>query len=208
MNVARLLLVRHAPTGETRAARFPTSPGNAALRGCPPLDDAGREAAAALRGLLPRPDRCWSSHAVRACQTAEAAGLVAEPQAALAECDFGAWAGRSLAEVAAADADYLQRWYSDPDQAPHGGESATALRARAAGVLDRAAGLGGTTLAFTHGGFVRAAVLAALGVPSALHWKLDVAPLSVTELHHHEQGGWRLVRLNWTLEAVPAGVAS
>ncbi|MEX0658046.1 MAG: histidine phosphatase family protein [Egibacteraceae bacterium] len=205
MSVARLLLVRHAPTGETRAARFPTSPGHAPRRGCAPLDDAGLESAGALGGLLPRADRCWSSYAVRACQTAEAAGFQAEPQAGLAECDFGAWAGRSLAEVAAADTDGLQRWFADPDHAPHGGESATALRARAADVLARVTGLGGTTLAFTHGGFVRAAVLAALGVPSVLAWKLDVAPLSVTELHHHEQGGWRLVRLNSTPQ--PAVVA-
>lgn len=208
MSVARLLLVRHAPTGETRAARFPSSFGAARVPRCPALDDAGLEAAAALRGQLPRADRCWSSHTARACQTAEAAGFGAQPEAGLAECDFGAWAGRSLVEVAEADPDALQRWYADPDQAPHGGESATVLRARAGQVLTRAAGLGGTTLAFTHGGFVRAAVVAALDLPNALFWKLDVAPLSVTELHHHEPGSWRLVRLNWTAALAPAVVAS
>lgn len=206
--VARLLLVRHGPTRETRTASIPSSSGAAPRADCPGLDDAALAAAGLLARVLPRAERCWSSHAVRACQTAIAAGLMPEPQRELAECDFGLWEGRTLTEIAASDQEALQRWYADPSQAPHGGESADQLVRRAGDVLAQAVGLGGTTLAFTHGGFVRAAVLAALGLPAALFWKLDVAPLSVTELHHHADGGWRLVRLNWTTVAVPAVTTS
>lgn len=206
--VARLLLVRHGSTRETRTASIPSSSGAAPVTDCPGLDDAARAAAGSLATVLPRAERCWSSHAVRACQTATAAGRVAETKPELAECDFGLWAGRTLTEIAASDGAALQRWYADLSQAPHGGESADGLVHRARDVLADVVGLGGTTLAFTHGGFVRAAVLAALGLPVALFWKLDVAPLSVTELHHHADGGWRLVRLNWTTVAVPAVTTS
>jgi broad specificity phosphatase PhoE len=187
----RLLLVRHAPTAETRRAAFPATPG------AEPLDRAGEQQARALAPLLPPADRCWSSPAVRARQTAELTFGVAEVDPDLAECDFGSWAGSSLEDVHRLDPDGLGQWFTDPDSTPHGGESFTEVRARARRVLDRAADAGGSTLAFTHGGLVKAALLEALDLPSLAVWQLDAAPASVTELHH-THGAWRVVRLNWT----------
>jgi broad specificity phosphatase PhoE len=193
----RLLLVRHAPTAETRRAAFPATSGRSELPGGEPLDRAGEEQALALAGLLPRVDRCWSSLAQRARRTAELLHGAAELDPDLAECDFGEWAGRTMTEVHTLDPDGLGRWFTDPDSTPHGGEGFGAVRARARRVLERAAGAGGSILAVTHGGLVKAALLEVLELPSPAVWRLDAAPTSVTELHH-THGAWRLARLNWT----------
>jgi len=203
--VTRLLLVRHAPTAETRLAAFPSTTGAAVVDGCGPLDRGGRELAAALAGPLPAADRCWSSLALRARQTAELAGAGdPEPDPDLAECDFGAWAGLTVAEVHARDPGALAAWLADPDAAPHGGEGLAQVRARAARVMARAAESGGTTVAFTHGGLVKAALLDVLGLPASGLWRLDAAPASVTELRH-SGSGWRLTRLNWVPSLVGTG---
>lgn len=195
MSVERVLLVRHATSSETRRGAFPTASGAQPGVEGDPLDDSGRAAAADLGVHLLAPDRCLSSWALRSRQTAEAAGLNSEPDADLAECDFGSWAGQSPAEVG--DDAGVGAWYADPDVAPHGGERLSDVRRRAAGVLARAGAAGGTTVAFTHGGFVKAAVLEVLSLPSSAVWQIDVAPASITELHR-TFGHWRVVRLNWT----------
>lgn len=184
MTVARLLLVRHATTAETRRAAFPRTSGAAPAADDPVLDRAGREAAAALQGQLPAADRVWTSHAARAMETATAAGLAAAvADGGLAELDFGRWAGRTPAEVATEEAEALGAWYADPASAPHGGETFAAVAERARRVLARAAAAGGTTIAVTHGGFIRAVLLSVLGLPAAAAWRLDAAPASVAELH-------------------------
>lgn len=197
MRTARLLLVRHAITAETRRSAFPATTGAAPVEACPPLDRAGAQAAGALRSSLPAPDRGWSSHACRALQTAALAGVDVEADSDLAEADFGRWAGRTPAEVQATEPDALAAWYADLETAPHGGEPLSEVRARARRILDRAESAGGTTVAFTHGGLIRAALLEALDLPASALWRLEVAPASVTELHPGWTG-WRVVRLNWT----------
>jgi broad specificity phosphatase PhoE len=157
------------------------------------LDRAGVKAASRLPARLPRGD-VLISPARRAAQTA--AGLtVSAVEPALAECDFGAWAGRSLAELAAEDPWAVQTWMTDPDAAPHGGESLTALLARVGGWLEEQAALDGTAIAITHGGVVKAAVVAALEAPPSAFWRVDVSPLSITEFHAHN-GRWTVTRVN------------
>jgi len=192
--VNRLLLVRHATTSSTRRACFPATTGARAVDGCEPLDRGGGQQATALRGMLPRADHCWTSHTARAQETARLAGFAPEPFGDLAECDFGRWAGALPTEVG--DPGAVQAWYADPDGAPHGGEGFRGVRARAARVLGRARDLGGTVVAFTHGGLIKAALCEALGLPSSALWRLDVAPASVSELHPAGDD-WRVVRLNW-----------
>jgi len=197
VSAVRLLLVRHATTAETRRSAFPATNGAAPVEACAPLDRAGAQAAAGLRNCLPAPDRAWSSHSCRALQTAELAGVAVVPDPDLAEGDWGRWAGRTPAEVHAVEPDALAGWYVDLESAPHGGEPLSAVRLRARRVLDRAANAGGTTVAFTHGGFIGAALLEALDLPAPSLWRLEVSPASVTELHPGTSG-WRVVRLNWT----------
>lgn len=182
----RLLLVRHAPTDATRQLAFPRDES---------LDDDARAQAALLAERLPKRCDAISSPALRCRETARAAGLDAVPDPALAECDFGAWAGRSLAEVDAADPAAARAWMTDPDANPHGGESLTAFAARVARWLDEQTGRSGSAVAVTHGGVVKGALVHALGAPISAFWRIDVAPLAVTELHAHD-GRWTISRVN------------
>ncbi len=195
----RLLLVRHGSTTATRTSAFPTDEG---------LDEHGRAAAGALAELVgtPRLD-VLVSPSERCRQTAGAAGWP-EPivDAALAECDFGTWGGRTLADVHAEDGDAVSAWMTDPDAAPHGGESLSLFSRRVASWLDGQATLAGGAVAVTHGGVVKAAVVHALGAPLSAFWRIDAAPLKVTELHCHD-GRWTLMRANCPLAAT-AGTAS
>jgi broad specificity phosphatase PhoE len=128
-------------------------------------------------------------------ETARLMGLEPRAEPALAECDFGGWAGMTLEEVAARDPAGVERWFGDPEAAPHGGESLAGLVARVGAWLDAQARLDGAAVAVTHAGPIRAAVVHALDAPPEAFWRVDAAPLSVTELHG-EDGRWRLVRLN------------
>jgi broad specificity phosphatase PhoE len=194
----RLLLIRHGVTAETRHAGFPTTSGATADEDGPSLDRAGLADAVALRRHLPEADRAWSSHAVCAVETAQACGYEdPECTADLAARDVGTWAGRSLAEIHAADPVGFSRWHHDPRLAPHGGEGLDRVRVRARRVLDRAATLGGTTVAVSHGELVRAALLEVLDLPADALWTFDAAPCSVTELHPRSHGQWRIVLVGW-----------
>jgi broad specificity phosphatase PhoE len=193
--VKRLLLVRHAPTA-------------AACRGAFPVDEpieAGAELEAArLAERLPAGCEAIASPALRCRQTAGAAGLRPALDPRISECDFGAWAGRTLAEVDAGDAAW---WMADPEATPHGGESLAAFFARVAGWLDSvvlgaeslgARSRGGSApaaVAITHSGVIRAAVVHALCAPVRAVWQLDAAPLAITELHAHD-GRWTVHRVN------------
>jgi broad specificity phosphatase PhoE len=193
--VRRLLLVRHGSTPATRASAFP---------GDERLDERGRAAAGALAGRLGAPPAdVLSSPSERCRQTAAAAGM-SEPaiDPGLAECDFGSWSTRTLADLHAEDADAVASWMTDPDAAPHGGESLARFARRVAGWLDGQARLAGRAVAFTHGGVVKAALVHALDAPLAAFWRIDVTPLTITELHCHD-GRWTLVRVN-----CPVGTAS
>jgi broad specificity phosphatase PhoE len=183
--VRRLLLMRHARTDAVQRAAFPLDES---------LDAAGLKAAGELVGRLSRGE-AFCSPSRRARETAAAAGLDAEPVPALGECDFGAWAGRTLAQVDAWDPDGARAWMTDPDARPHGGETLTELLARVGDWLDAQAQLDGEAIAITHGGVVKAAVVHALAAPPAAFWRVDVTPLSTTELHAHD-GRWTLARVN------------
>jgi len=185
--VRRLVLLRHAPTAATRAFAFPADE---------ELDERGRAAAAELRLSIPTGHDVLRSPATRCAQTAEAAGLgPATADARLAECDFGAWEGRTLEAVSAEDADGVGAWMRDAAATPHGGESLATFAERVGGWLDEQAGLDGSAVAITHGGVVKAAVVHALGAPLQAFWRIDASPLAVTELHAHA-GRWTVTKVN------------
>lgn len=187
--VTRLLLVRHAPTTATRAGAFALDE---------PIDPAALPAAASLAAHLPRSGAILSSPALRCRQTAVAVDLQPELEPALAECDFGSWAGRTFAEIAAAEPRLVDDWLADADAAPHGGESLSTFTTRVAGWLASiAASAAGTVVAFTHAGVVKVAVVRALAAPIDAVWRIAAEPLSITELRV-SGGTWTLVRSNWT----------
>lgn len=178
----RLLLVRHAATGATRDFAFPADE---------PLDARGRNEAAQLS--VPRGYGVISSPALRCAQTAQAAGLTVDRvEPALAESNFGTWAGRTLSKVADDD---MAAWMADPDATPHGGESLRAFARRVGDWLDGEAIAEGADAVITHGGVIKAAVVHALGAPLEAFWRVDVAPLSKSEMHAHD-GRWTVARFN------------
>jgi broad specificity phosphatase PhoE len=184
----RLLLLRHAPTEQTRDGVFGDDGG---------LSARGLEQSAALAGHLPRADRASRSPARAAEATAAALDLDAAADPALADWDFGRWRGRTLEEVQAEEPDGARAWIGDPGAAPHGGERLVDVLARAAAWLDdQSGGPSETRVAITHAATVRACVVAALGAPPEAFWSLDVAPLSVTELHSRGADGWRISYVN------------
>lgn len=155
-----------------------------------------REAGAAAGGLLKGAERTAVSPAPRCAQTAE--GLLGVDAAAaaagderLSGCAMGRWRGLTLEEVSAAEPEAVARWLSDPAAAPHGGESVEQLCARTAEWLSEAAEVPGRVLAVVEPDVVRALVVHALGAPAHSLWRLDVAPLTATELSGRS-GRWNL----------------
>jgi broad specificity phosphatase PhoE len=174
----RLLAV--APTPALRRAVF---------GGDDDLDEGGLRAALVLSGSAQADVwLCGPSRAAR--QTARALGHdhpAVQPQ--LADPDYGSWSGLSLDEIARSDPDGLHTWLTDPEAAPHGGESLAALRRRIGAWLDAAAGQ--RAVAVAHPVVIRAALAHALGLPDQAVWQLDVAPLSLTRLTHRA-GRWHV----------------
>jgi broad specificity phosphatase PhoE len=141
-----------------------------------------------------RPHRAWTSPALRAVQTAQALGLDAAVEPLLADLNLGAWAGKTLAQVEAEDAEALALWMRDPACAPHGGESVAHLLKRVACWLDQL-GEEGRVIAVTHSAVIRAATLIALDAPAKSFWRIDVAPLSLSRLFARN-GRWTVRSLN------------
>jgi broad specificity phosphatase PhoE len=179
---ARLILVCHASTAAVRGSSFPSDE---------PLDDHGKADAAALAGRLPDAERWLTAPESRARQTAETLGLDAAVEPALRDCDYGAWRGRSFADVQAREPDAVAAWLDDPAAAPHGGESIRALLARVADWLGDEQRRHARTIAVTHAAVIRAAILGAIGAPPKSFWRIDVTPLSVTRLSGGA-GRWNL----------------
>ncbi|MYV43210.1 histidine phosphatase family protein, partial [Streptomyces sp. SID1328] len=92
-------------------------------------------------------------------------------------------------EVGAAEAEALARWLADPEYAAPGGESVRQVCTRVGRWLESVPE--GRTVALVEPEVVRAAVIDALGLPAGAFWRLDVAPLTATELSGRA-GRWNL----------------
>lgn len=181
----RLILISHAQTNAMRTASFPTDE---------PLNLVGLRDLGKGRGLVADADR---AHAVltasetRAVQTAEGLGITAQPVPALRDLDYGEWAGREMEQV---PHDQLLLWLTDPTARPHGGESVTDVIGRVRAWTETISATPRRTLAVTHPAVIRAAILIALHAPAESFWRIDIAPLSRTVLHHRGPG--------WTLRSL------
>lgn len=179
----RLTLICHGATAATRSGAFPADE---------PLEERALARATALKPAIRRADRAWTSPALRARQTAAALGLDAVVEPALRDADHGRWAGRRLEEVQAEEPEGVIAWLADPDAAPHGGEALSALLRRAAGWLDVRAGDGGHGVVVTHAAMIRGVLLHVLEAPASSFWRIDIAPLGLTELSHDgRRWAWR-----------------
>jgi broad specificity phosphatase PhoE len=183
----RVVLVRHASTGGVRRARFGADD---------PIDARGRREATALRGELPDAAEALAAPGLSSFQTASLAGCrPVRIEQALADCDYGRWTGLAFDDVARDEPDAARAWLSEPQTAPHGGESIASLLARIAAWLDDQRHRDGTVVAVAAAAVVRAAVVHALGAPAAAFWRIDIAPASMTELHARD-GRWTVTRVN------------
>ncbi|MFG2881796.1 histidine phosphatase family protein [Streptomyces sp. NPDC048297] len=166
------------------------------LLGDAPLSASGlRMAGAAGAGLAPHV-LAVRAPSIRCSQTADALGLTADAEPGLHDLDLGAWSGRSLDEVALTDPDGFTAWLTDPDAAPHGGESVRRLCRRTAHWLGSRASDTGHVVAVTEAAVVRAALIHALGIPARAFWHLAVPPLSAVSFTWRD-GYWD-VRLDQT----------
>ena len=179
---SRITLISPAMNRSLRETRFDD--------GCS-LDPSGRARAEASAGSLRTADRVLVSPTTRCLETASALSLSAVPAPELAGLDMGSWRGLTLDDVMTREPDGFTAWMTDPDAAPHGGESVRALCERAARWLDAAAGFEGRTLAVVEQEFVRALAVTILGAPGPAFWRLDVRPLTATDLSGHS-GRWNL----------------
>lgn len=170
----RVTLISPAPSTALREARFADGP----------LDAAGLRAAQAVRDtVVDAVDGrlVFVSPSLRCEQTAGALGLAARPLPELRACAMGRWRGLRLDEVATAEPEAVAAWLADPAAAPHGGESLAALHARVGGWLD-ALPPDARVLAVAEPDVVRALTVYAIGAPERVFWRLDVLPLTATEL--------------------------
>jgi probable phosphoglycerate mutase len=171
------------------------------------LGAAGRAQAEALAARLAREPiaELHSSPQRRARETAAPIalrlGLAVEVCAAIDEIDFGDWTGRDFGALA--DDPAWRLWNERRGAArPPGGESMAEVQVRAVAHLRRAAAAhpGGAVALVSHGDVIKAMVMDALGLPLDAHWRLDIAPASVSVLALWP-GGARLLRLNEILPA-------
>lgn len=152
------------------------------------LDERGRREAASVKAAaLPPYSLALRAPSIRCAQTAEAVGVAATPENALRDIDYGRWTGRTRADIAAGDPHGLSAWLTDPDAAPHGGESVAGLCRRTAAWLGSLPD-DARVLAITEAPVVRAALVHVLSAPARAFWHLDVPPLSVITVTLHDAG--------------------
>jgi broad specificity phosphatase PhoE len=200
----RLLLVSHAPSAAQRSGRFAGPDEGLDARGLAAAAAYAQRAPLAGEGAIASASgspggTALTSPAACARETAAALGLTATVCDALADTDYGNWRGLRLAELAAHEPQALEAWLRDPAAAPPGGESFDAVRARVGAWLDTLAApavtapdlaAGRTVIAVTHAAVMRAAIVHALGSPSACFAQIEIAPLTTVELRHSATRGW------------------
>ncbi len=171
--------------GSTPAVRKAAFPGDEAL------DQFGERDCRANGTLKLRAEaKAWVAPELRARQTAELLGLNAETVPALRECDFGQWKGRRLEDLMTDDPDGALRWISNPEAAPHGGESYAHLFRRVSEWMEQARALPVQHVIVTHASVMRAAVAYARGQLPLDAMKIDVGPLTTAAISW--DGTWRL----------------
>ncbi|MDP3984542.1 MAG: histidine phosphatase family protein [Acidimicrobiia bacterium] len=198
--MARLLLIRHAPTEETGRSLTGRLTGHQ-------LSDSGRQMAAAvaerlaginLAALYSSPlERTWETAEVIAARQRPRSARVVTEHEGLLEVDYGAWSGRSLRSLYR-----LRAWrtvMTTPSRVRFpGGESLMEAQVRAVATCEELAGRhrGRLVGAVTHADIIKAVASHYLGQPLDLFNRLIIAPASVTVIDLPAEGSPRLVTIN------------
>lgn len=176
MKAISLTLISHAATEAQRLGRFHAEADGVLAAAVEPL-------------VLAKDTSVLSGPELRATQTASLLGLQPTVELALRDCDFGRWNGVSLKVLQREEPALLQAWLSDPESAPHGGESIADVCRRLAGWLESFSEPG-HWVGITHPMIVRAAMMHVLQYPLRAFYSIDVQPLSRLLLGYH--GNWRV----------------
>ncbi len=169
----RITLICHATTRALRSATFGGDDG---------LDESGNAQAQRAAGRIGRVDHCWTSPALRARETAAALGLTGVVDERLRDCDYGRWTGLRFQQVLLREPRKLVSWIRKPETAPHGGEPIPQLLQRVAAWMAERSRDSGRTVAITHAAVIRAAIVHVIQAQLPSFWRIDVLPLSQTEL--------------------------
>jgi ribonuclease H / adenosylcobalamin/alpha-ribazole phosphatase len=216
----RMILVRHGRTAYTAEGRY-------SGRGDVPLSEAGAAEAVAVAERIERlvrgrpadgsaPSSVGSdrpplaaiitSPLVRSTVTADAINarlggdlpIRVEPD--LIECDFGAWEGRTFAEVADGWPDQMQRWLDSPAVAPPNGESfrTVATRVRRVAVGLRSAYPSQTIVVVSHVTPIKVLLRDALAAGDAFLYRLHLDPAGLSIVDSWLDGGISVRTVNDT----------
>ena len=194
--MARLVLVRHAPTAETGKTLYGRLPGH-------PLSALGLQMAEEVAGRLAavKVAAIYASPLERAMQTAAAIANRQRRQVqahdGLIEVDYGKWAGRSLRSLSK-----LKAWrtvVNSPSRIrfPEG-ESLLEAQTRMVRTCHDLAHRhrNQAIVAVSHADTIKAALSHYLGQPLDLIHRIAVAPASVAVIDLPEDGAPRVVTMN------------
>jgi glucosyl-3-phosphoglycerate phosphatase len=174
----RLILVRH---GETEWNARKTLQGQSDIA----LSSRGVSQAQALNPVVKRfePEIAVSSDLKRAKQTAELLGWGhARLDPLWREADLGQWTGRDVADLKSEDPAHYQRW-RDGQAYPPGGEDFATFKARILKAVDALKDLDGNVLVVAHGGVIRAALSALIGLHPDRIVAVDPASATVLQMN-------------------------
>ncbi|MFP5332896.1 MAG: histidine phosphatase family protein [Acidimicrobiia bacterium] len=194
--MARILLVRHAPTPETGRKLTGRLPGVS-------LDERGLEiarrtaahlASADVKAIYSSPiERTWET----AIEVASHHRLDPIREDGVIEVDYGSWSGRTLKSLYG-----LKAWRTvqvTPSRMTFpGGENLADAQRRAVAAVERIAATHPkhTVAVVTHADVIKSVVAHYLGTPLDLFQRIGVAPASVTVIDVPKDGTPKVVAVN------------
>lgn len=194
--MARLLLIRHAPTPETGVRLTGRLPGVS-------LGEDGRKAAEAMAARLSdlKLRAIYSSPIERTWETAQIVaaphGLTPIEEPGLIEVDYGSWSGRTLKSLYRLKAWRTVQMTPSRMQFPAGEAIADAQRRAVAACETLAASHGNDTIGLvSHSDVIQTIVGHYLGQPLDLFHRIGISPSSVSVIDVPRQGVPVVVAVN------------
>jgi len=186
----RIVFLRHGRTDWNDSLRYQ---GKSDI----PLNQEGEEEAgkAAIRLSSYLPDVVYTSPLQRALQTTRIISeyFTENPtlriRQELSEIGFGDWEGRSIRELESESSDVYLRWRADPTSViPPGGESFEEIQARVQLFISEiSAEDSSNILVVSHGGIIRTALIALIGMDPSMLWslRLNNCAISIVDSWSH-----------------------
>ncbi len=141
--------------------------------------------------------RCVATGAFVAEETHVEAAVLPE----LIDFDYGAWTGKTHAEIAETDRRRYERWWTQPQFVrPPNGDSLQAFVARTSEAVRDVLWLhdGECVVLVGHDSTNRALLLTLMDLPFSAYWRFEQSPCAITEIEVTERGV-RILSVNETL---------